>query len=457
LSISAAQHSSRWPRGLHAYIVLQGIWIALYALLGKGFAYAGVSPIYAGEILLVFGFLTFVVSRRIGSILRTPIGVVLILFLGWQVVSAVPYLEVYGLETLRDSVIWAYAVFACVTAGLILRLRGLLPAIVSQFSRFGRWFLFLGPASWMVTTYFRDSLFQWPGTTVSVPLVKGDEYCVHLAGILALTLQGLGAVRQWWVLIILADAMLAMNVRSGLLAFVVAASFAVLLRPKPERLLVICTSTAMLVTAMAAFDFRLPLPGTAREFSLRQLTDSLKSVAGNSPRSDLEATREWRLIWWREIIDYTVEGPYFWTGKGYGVNLADSDGFQVGTRDEPLRSPHSSHLTFLARSGVPGFVLWISLQLTWLSLLVKSYVQARRHEAKKWLGIFAWLLAYWLAFMVAAGFDVFLEGPMAGVPFWTLFGVGWGAHILFQSQLRKITVRLPGFKTQAVYIAYAHE
>ncbi len=34
-----------------------------------------------------------------------------------------------------------------------------------------------------------------------------------------------------------------------------------------------------------------------------------------------------------------------------------------------------------------------------------------------------WLMAYWLAFLVNAGFDVFLEGPMGGVLFWSLIGL----------------------------------
>src|SRR5947208_3004689 len=45
-------YASRWPRGFLAYVVLQGVWIALYALLGKGFAYAGIEPFYPGDDLL---------------------------------------------------------------------------------------------------------------------------------------------------------------------------------------------------------------------------------------------------------------------------------------------------------------------------------------------------------------------------------------------------------------------
>jgi len=29
---------------------------------------------------------------------------------------------------------------------------------------------------------------------------------------------------------------------------------------------------------------------------------------------------------------YTIHGRYFWTGKGFGVNLADDDGFRWTSR-----------------------------------------------------------------------------------------------------------------------------
>ena len=234
-----------------------------------------------------------------------------------------------------------------------------------------------------------------------------------------------------------------MNVRSGLLAFVAAAGFAVTLRPRPTRVVLLIAATALIITAMATFDVRLPIPGRVREFSVQQLTESVQSVIGRSSRSDLEGTKRWRLEWWSKIVDYTVTGPYFWMGKGYGINLADSDGFQVGTRLEPLRSPHNSHLAIMARSGVPGFFLWVLLQSVWACGLFRSYLRARSFDHAHWVGVFAWILSYWLAFMVAAGFDVFLEGPMAGIPYWCLIGLGWGAHMLYRQQTTTDDSHLP--------------
>ncbi len=227
-----------------------------------------------------------------------------------------------------------------------------------------------------------------------------------------------------------------MSVRGGILAFVVASGFVIILRPRIDRLTVVFGSVLLVISAMAAFDLRLVAPRAAREVSLNQLSSSVISMVGDSGHSELEGTKNWRLNWWGKIWDYTVDGPYFWTGKGYGINLADSDGFQVGTREEPLRSPHNSHITFLARSGVPGFLLWVALQATWAGTTFSCFIKARRMGSGEWTGLFAWLLAYWLAFMVSAGFDVFLEGPMAGIPFWTVFGLGWGSVTLFRSRVR---------------------
>jgi hypothetical protein len=430
----------RWPLPLSAYVIAHGVWFLLYAFLGKGFAYAGFPPMYVGELLLLAGIGVLVGSRRVFALAKTPLGVLMMLFLAFQVACSLPYVDTYGLDTLRDSVIWAYAGFAWVTAALVLRLPGLLRGVMVQFGRFSRAFLILGPIAWVATLYFSDALPHWPGTNVSIPSVKGGEFCVHLAGIFAFILLELSPISRLWLLLTGADALLGMRARGGLLAFLVASLVALGIRPKLDRFVVLLAAGLMLVVAMADFDVRIVIPDTTREFSLDQLSNSVASIFTTGDYGDLENTKAWRLAWWNKIWDYTVNGPYFWTGKGYGINLADSDGFQVGTREEPLRSPHSSHLTFLARSGIPGFLLWIGLQLSWALSLVRSYREASRRNATEFARLFAWLLTYWLAFMVSAGFDVFLEGPMAGIPFWTIFGLGWGGHVLFQSCLKQTGV-----------------
>ena len=59
--------------------------------------------------------------------------------------------------------------------------------------------------------------------------------------------------------------------------------------------------------------------------------------------------------WTAGLLKYTLDGKYFWEGKGFGINLADDDGYQV-EEDSSLRDPHNGHLNILARAGVIGFI-----------------------------------------------------------------------------------------------------
>jgi hypothetical protein len=422
-----------WPRFLLFYSSLHGLCFALYAFFGKGFAYAGWPPFYVSEFLLLLAVPAFFAARRSRLLLATPIGGVLLCFMAWQFICMVPHVETYGMDALRDGVIWGYGVFACTVAALVLRLPRSLEITIQRYRRFARLFIFLGPAMWLATLYLHDWLPVWPATTVSIPLVKGGDYDVHLAGIFAFALQGLGAMRIWWVFVVLADGLLGVSSRSGVVALLAACLFSVFLRPRVGRIVAIISTGSILVLLMAVLDIRFTPPGAPREVSIDVLSDGLLSVVKESDRTDLEGTKAWRLAWWRQIWGYTVNGPYFWMGKGYGINLADSDGFQVGTREEPLRSPHNSHLTFLARSGVPGFFLWIALQAAWAASMLRAFVHAKKSSSES-AAMFAWLLAYWLAFLIEAGFDVSLEGPMVGIPFWTVFGIGWGAQLLLRAR-----------------------
>lgn len=429
----SAAREATWPRSLKIYVGLHCVWFALYALLGKGFAYAGWEPFYVGELLLCFAVVGLLATRRLARLMLTPIGCVMMCFCMWQIVCAVPYLNVYGIDTLRDSVVWGYAAFALVTAALVLRLPGCLDSLVDRYRRFAGFYLFAGPIVLLASLYLYDWLPVWPGTSVPIALLRRGDYSVQLAGIAAFSLQTLGGA-GWWTAAALVEATLGMSNRGGMVALLSPCALMLLLRPRPGRVALVIAGGLMVTALMAAFDVHFYPPGANREVSLDVLTNSLLSVVGDSERSDLENTKDWRLNWWSRIWDYTFNGPYFWFGKGYGINLADSDGFQVGTREEPLRSPHSSHLTILARSGVPGFLLWLILQATWVGSIVLSYLRSRRLGLLRWAGLFAWILAFWLSFTVEAAFDVVLEGPMGGIPFWTIFGFGWGANTLFRNQ-----------------------
>ena len=136
--------------------------------------------------------------------------------------------------------------------------------------------------------------------------------------------------------------------------------------------------------------------------------------------------------WWTDIVNYTVHGRYFWGGKGFGINLADDDGYQVG--DRTLRSPHNVHMTILARLGVPGLALWISTLLVWFSTMFRNAYMAWRNGEHTWGRFFIFIACYALAAIIDASFDVALEGPMIGIWFWVLIGVGLGTSMVYWSR-----------------------
>jgi hypothetical protein len=159
-----------------------------------------------------------------------------------------------------------------------------------------------------------------------------------------------------------------------------------------------------------------------RSISTDQVMANFLSIFTGGP-DDLESTRRWRLLWWDKIIAYTFHGEYFWGGKGFGINLATTDGFQVLSEDG-LRSPHNIHMTILARAGVPGLAIWSILQITFAAALIGAYLRARRANATFWAHMNLWILSYWSALLINATFDVFLEGPQGGIWFWSVFGLG---------------------------------
>jgi len=421
---------------LRWYVLVHCLCFLLYAGLGKGFAYAGASPIFVGEVLLLCGLWAAIRAGKLLFLACKPIGFLLILFSLWELGCTLPFVDVYGVDALRDAVLWVYSIFAWIVAALILRLGDCTGLVVQRFRKYGGILIALALASFLLTEFAAHRLPTWPGTTVSIPHLKAGDMCVHVAGAMSFLLVGLGGRRRWWLLPALGGFLSgAVGNRGGAVACIAGLSLAFLLFPRFSWLQKAAPAVAVLLLGLAllaVLRVQIKLPSN-REFSLGQLENNAGSIVGGS-RGGLDNTIRWRLEWWHRIIGYTFGGPYFWTGKGYGVNLTTNDGMARNERGFPgLRSPHNSHLTFLARSGVPGVCLWALLQTAWAVSTFRGYWLAKRRGSMLWARIFGWLLAYWLAFLVNACFDVSFEGPVSGIPFWTIFGLGWGARIRFSS------------------------
>lgn len=418
------------------FLSLLGGCLLAYAIFGRGFAYMGVPPLFVGEMVLAGGLLALVFhGRSLLALLSSPVARLLVVFMLLGAAATVPYLGEYSLDALRDAVAWGYGVFALLVAAFLLKTRWLHRVVAA----YGRLVPILLGGSIIVmfvrrlVPSFDPILF---GSDAPLLGLKPGDMSVHLAGALAFLVLGLHragasdrptfARRHEWIVwsMWLIGAAAAFSNRGGMLSVLLVAMLLLVMRPfgNWSRLLLI-GGTA--VTLLVAFDVEVQI-SDRRPISVESVVTSVQSIIGDVGEGDYDNTRGWRLAWWSDIVRYTFFGDYFWEGKGYGINLANADGYQV-LADESLRSPHNGHMTILARSGVPGLLVWVALQAAFgvgiLYAQSRAAARGHRHVAN----VHLWILCYWLAFMVNGAFDVFLEGPQGGIWFWSLVGMGIAA------------------------------
>lgn len=424
-----------FPSPQHFFLAALGLLLAGYAFLGKGFAYLPAKPVFLGEIVLALGLLAALLGGKVHLVFRSPVAWLLAAFAIDGALRTIPDIPSYGLDALRDAVIWGYAAFTILVAACLLQL-GCFRSLVDQYRRWFPWLLFWLPVGYLAGIFMEGSLpLVSHSPRVALLELKPGDVAVQLAGIGCFVALGLYkspakpsvGFRQilWWLAWLVAAALVACMSRGGMVAIALAFALAIFLQPfggwaKPAAL------TAVLAAVFLFLNLSFNT-GKARRVSVLQIEDNLASIVGGVPAtSPLLGTRLWRLKWWKTIVGYTIYGKHFWTGKGFGINLADSDGFQV-TADHSLRSPHDANATILARMGVPGLALWLLLQGVFGLSLLRAYFTARASGQDWWSRVDLWILAYWLAFMVNGAFDVFLEGPQGGIWFWSVIGLGVAA------------------------------
>jgi O-antigen ligase len=422
------------------WLVSLAILLIGYAFLGKGFAYVGVPPLFVGEAVLALGMLAIAVGNGVGMTLRSPLAWLWVAFALDGLLCTAPYVGIFGMSAVRDAAAWGYGLFALLAAGSLAR-SAWLSRIPAWYGRMLPWLLYWLPAAILIQQLAGRAIPRVPGSGMPLLNLKSGDTAVHLAGASSFLLLGLhlqvtdrrssAARKEWilWLVWLVGVALTGSASRAGLLSIVAASVVVLWLRPSSVSKLgkVTMIVTTILVVSFA-FNIQFNIGAkSGRTIGPDQIIANIRSAFGGESEGDEEAlqgTRSWRLKWWGDIVNYTILGNHFWTGKGYGINLADDDGFQGTAWEGKLRNPHSVHLMILARSGVPGLALWLALQLGFAIGLTRAYLRARHLKQEWWALVNLWILAYWTAFLVNASFDVYLEGPQGGIWFWSLMGFG---------------------------------
>lgn len=412
---------------LHVYfLAMLGVVLIGYAFFGRGFAYFGQAPVYISEVVLGLAVLALLVNVRRWRF--GPIEVLMLVFMFLGLFATLPHLATYGADALRDAVIWGYAVIALAVAWLVRRHH--LETMVRWYGLLLVPLIIWGPLVLALKAILGFDFPDYPWSGMAMVDVKPGDTAVHLAGIAAFILTGLWMKRSAlsaiteglvWAIWFAGFVVAASWNRGGLLAATTAITTMLVLRPD-RRMFIPFLSVILVIVPFILVDPSVEV-WAEREISVDQVVTNLTSITGGSESTRLDGTREWRLNWWSTIIDYTVRGEYFWSGKGFGINLRTDD-LPHATGESNLRSPHSSHMTVLARMGVPGAVAWIALQSAFALMMVTAIYRSYGRGDQRITAILVTIFVYWIAMMINSSFDVYFEGPQGGIWFWAVIGLG---------------------------------
>ncbi len=382
-----------------------------YALGGRGFSYVGFAPLYIGEITLVFGLIAFSFNPSFLKVINLHPAWLLAAFMTWCCLNTVPYIPFYGILAIRDAALWYYCSFAFIISTLLIAKPKRFLLVWKWHKTFAIVFMFLMPIVKIISPYTPT----FPGAPSPIISNRPGNLAIALSGVSAFALRIKLMNQALFIAIFMIDIyFVAVGNRAGLVAFL--SSLALIFAANPNigkiwRLLIAILFIALFI-ALLNPDLIDPIANKA-----------LSIIGANQYR---QGTIDYRLDWWQKIIDYTFGGDYFWTGKGFGINLGVDAGFDP-LGDGLVRSPHNGHITILARSGVPGFILWILTQISWSGAISLAYVRSTARANKNWATLFLSLLAYWLATMITTGFEVIIEGPVGAIWLWSVYGVGLAA------------------------------
>lgn len=410
-----------------------------YLFLGRGFAYFHISVgtnVYVGEIVLGLGLLVGLLRLQVfpGAFHSTP-SILLVFFLLLGLLHTSRDFGAHGVLAIRDSAICYYAIFALLLFEFV-RTRKRLEKIISIYARIGGIFIWWAPLAASLMYFAGNIMPNAPGTDVPALNLRPGELVVHLTSIIALfmlldkatTFKLPHRNTLWYAGALISAVLSSGRGRAALLTILCGLSVAIALgrEGKTWRLI---TAVFLLSSVFILADPQVNLP-SGRVFSTDTLSGEFNSVfTSNDAPGFRQNTKYWRLNWWSKIVEETFAGPHFWEGRGFGVNLADAHGFQVHgfAVKNRLRSPHSAHMTILARMGVPGFILWVLVHASLVLRFYSSWLRARQAGDRFLQGVLAWVLCYWVAAVVNSSFDVYFEGPQGAIWFWSVMGIGLAA------------------------------
>jgi O-Antigen ligase len=439
----------REPRRFRVFTPAFALLLGGYLFFNKTFAYLHVpgTPVFIGELVLVVGIVESIHLRLPWRrlVASSPILEVLFAFMLACSVRLLVDLPRYRLDAVRDSSIWYYGAFAFLVAGAAVSDPGFVRRLLRWYRRVLPWFLAWAPFAIVLHYVDALSVVTVPFSTAPINSFKPTDIAIQVA--MGTTYLWLGVDRvageqrrsprfetALAVLGALTVLLAGTQTRGGFLAAVTLVAIVVFFLPPGRRRGVVLPVVVGLALALAfAMLLDLKVHGDVRDISVRQAVSNIASITGQTSSDQLSGTVEWREGMWDQVFtDLRLHGTWL-SGIGFGPILPERYDVDVGNTNNPdstapLRNVHNSHLTLLARTGVPAFALWLLLWVVYCHQLYRCVRRRPGGVRDPVNALTVWLLAAPPAILVNAVFDPALEGPHSGIWLYAIVGVA-AAHV----------------------------
>lgn len=424
------------PLVFKAFVLL----MIAFILFGRGAAGLNLGVLYIGDVMMLL--------LSMGSLLcikRQPLkfstnaqGVIgaLVLYMIWGACQTVPYVAEFGIMSFRDSVLWSYGLLALAIVRLISKVPTSIAYFILRYSKVVPLILAWLPVAYSLQLFAPGAIPTLPLFDSQLLLVKTGDMAVHSACAGAFVLlvgkhfYTPSSRRTVLVLVGLGCAVMFSN-RAGLLSMCVVLVLCLIWewRSLARGLVAAGLVGAVLLIGVLNLSVRVE---SQTDAWVPDIARKLNGIFSDEYDDRYSGTKEWRLNWLYIIVDYTFDGEYFWTGKGFGIHLGAADG--ISEIDYPVRSPHNGHACILARSGVPGFFLWLLFNMSFAAAMLAGIARGTRSNDPVNASVLRWLFCYWAAIITNSSFDVVLEGPHCGFWYWTVIAMGLGVSGLSSSR-----------------------
>jgi hypothetical protein len=415
--------------------VIVGVTVFLYLLLNWGFQQVRIPPggsfgLPVGELTLFFVLLTISYTSVLGKLSRS---VLLLPFLVWWSFGlgrAVFDSMIYGPWALRDA--------AHVIESLFLLVGFVFAAHPKTLERFFIWaprLMFVGVAYAMMYPFQWEIMMNSP--TIMTPngfeapifgVMTNSAYWAIIAAVYLLLFHSRSFVANLFAVLLLGAVVAMFQARMLYLTTIAIFAFlAVYRRASIPNMALLGYLGAFILALLAITDLRIE-GRLGASFSPAFLLAHFKAIFGWCDPTNIQfaslcsaaAGVDQRLDWWINIYEKMIANPFYvLLGLGYGQVLTDF--YDPG--GNPVREPHNSYISIIARTGVIGAIAWVAM----MTVLFRRWHQIVRHcRELRWREGESWMLLFMCYFIVLWVFSLGEDGfekPYNIIPFYFLWGV----------------------------------